>query len=70
MMRLMVKPPRYEEKELISNERPEDIEFADEIEEKRIKDNTYLMKNLIACLKKSGHITLGQFADAMKRAYW
>ena len=51
---LMVKPPRYEEKELISNERPEDIEFADEIEEKRIKDNyVFLMKNLIVCLKKS-----------------
>lgn len=67
---LMVKPPRYEEKELISNERPEDIEFADEIEEKRIKDNyVFLMKNLIACLKKSDIITLGQFADAMKRAY-
>ena len=27
------------------------------------------MKNLIACLKKSDIITLGQFADAMKRAY-
>ena len=67
---LMVKPPRYEEKELISNERPEDIEFADEIEEKRIKDNyVFLMKNLIVCLKKSDIITLGQFADAMKRAY-
>lgn len=47
-----MKPPRYEEKELISNERPEDIEFADEIEEKRIKDNyVFLMKNLIVCLK-------------------
>lgn len=67
---LMVKPPRYEEKELISNERPEDIEFADEIEEKRTKDNyVFLMKNLIVCLKKSDIITLGQFADAMKRAY-
>lgn len=67
---LMVKPPRYEEKELISNERPEDIEFEDEIEEKRIKDNyVFLMKNLIVCLKKSDIITLGQFADAMKRAY-
>ena len=67
---LMVKPPRYEEKELISNERLEDIEFADEIEEKRIKDNyVFLMKNLVACLKKSDIITLGRFADAMKRAY-
>ena len=27
------------------------------------------MKNLIVCLKKSDIITLGQFADAMKRAY-
>ena len=27
------------------------------------------MKNLVACLKKSDIITLGQFADAMKRAY-
>ena len=51
---LMVKPPRYEEKELISNERPEDIEFEDEIEEKRFKDNyVFLMNNLIVCLKKS-----------------
>ena len=40
------------------------------IEEKRIKDNyVFLMKNLIVCLKKSDIITLGQFADAMKRAY-
>lgn len=38
---LMVKPPRYEEKELISNERPEDIEFADEIEERELRIITY-----------------------------
>ena len=53
-----------------SNPDPFYAELEDEIEEKRIKDNyIFLMKNLVACLKKSDIITLGQFADAMKRAY-
>ncbi len=67
---LMVKPPRYEEKELISSDRPEDIVFEDEVEEQRIKDNyIFIMRNLVMCLKKSDIITLGDFADAMKKAY-
>lgn len=67
---LMVKPPRYEEKEKVSGQRPEDIVFEDELEEQRIRDNyIFLMKNLVECLKKSDILTLGQFAEIMKKAY-
>lgn len=67
---LMVKPPRYEEKEKVSGQRPEDIVFEDELEEQRIRDNyVFLMKNLVECLKKSDILTLGQFAEIMKKAY-
>lgn len=67
---LTVKPPKYEEKEMVSLKKAEDIEFEDEAEERRIRDNyIFVMRNLVACLKKSGTITLGEFNDAMKKAY-
>ncbi|MGN0318246.1 MAG: hypothetical protein ACI4E1_09990 [Lachnospira sp.] len=67
---LTVKPPKYEEKEKVATEKAEEIEFKDEIEERRIRDNyIFIMRNLIECLKKSDMMTLNDFNKAMSRAY-
>lgn len=67
---LTVKPAKYEEKEKVSTEKPEEIVFEDELQELRIKDNyIFLMRNLVACLKKSDTITLAKFCELMKGAY-
>ena len=67
---LTVKPPKYDEREKVQNIAAKEIEFEDEIQEKRIKDNyIFLMNNLLVCLNKSDTFTLEQFCDAMKKAY-
>ncbi|MDO5381500.1 MAG: hypothetical protein Q4F06_02090 [Eubacteriales bacterium] len=67
---LTVKPERYEKKEQVSTDKPEEIVFDDEIEDKRIRDNyIFVMNNLLECLKKSDTITLKRFNELMSKAY-
>ncbi len=64
------KPAKYVAVEKVSEEKPEDIVFADEIEDERIKHNyTFIMSNLLACMAKKNKFTLEQFNEAMSNAY-
>ena len=64
------KPAKYVAVEKVSEEKPEDIVFADEIEDERIKHNyTFIMSNLLVCMEKKQEFTLEQFNEAMAGAY-
>lgn len=67
---LTIKPAKYVEIEKVSTQRPEDIVFADELEDKRITDNyTFIMRNLLQCMEQKDSFTLEQFNEAMSNAY-
>ncbi len=64
------KPAKYVAVEKVSEEKPEDIVFADEVEDERIKHNyTFIMSNLLACMEKKREFSLEQFNQAMAEAY-
>lgn len=64
------KPFQYVQTEKVSSALPEDIVYADEEEDKRIGHNyVFLMKNLLWCMEKTSGFTLGEFNEAMSRAY-
>lgn len=64
------KPAKYVAVEKVSEEKPEDIVFADEVEDERIKHNyTFIMSNLLACMEKKREFSLEQFNQAMAGAY-
>lgn len=64
------KPAKYVAVEKVSEEKPEDIVFADEVEDERIKHNyTFIMSNLLACMEKKCEFSLEQFNQAMAEAY-
>ena len=64
------KPAKYVAVEKVSVEKPEDIVFADEVEDERIKHNyTFIMSNLLACMEKKREFSLEQFNQAMAEAY-
>lgn len=72
---LLVKPARYDKKEYVTEDTPEDIVYEDEIEDERIRHNyIFIMNNLKECinrkcLNKSDILTLGEFNNIMSEAY-
>jgi hypothetical protein len=67
---LTVKPAKYEMTERVSHKEPEELIFEDEREEERIRGNyTFIMKNLLQCMEQKQDFTLGEFNEAMSRAY-
>ena len=67
---LTVKPEKYEKAEKIVKQKEEQIVFADEIEEKRIRDNyIFIMNNLINAIKIKKRLNLKTFNEAMAKAY-
>ncbi len=67
---LTSKPAKYAAVEKVSDEKPEDIVFADEIEDDRISHNyRFIMRNLLWCMEKQKSFTLEQFNEAMSFNY-
>lgn len=72
---LLVKPARYDKKEYVTEDTPEDIVYEDEIEDERIRHNyIFIMNNLKECINrkcmnKSDILTLGEFNNIMSEAY-
>ena len=67
---LTVKPKQAEAAEKVEEEAPQEIQFADEIEDQRIRKNyTFLMNNLLAAFEKRDTFTLSEFGAAMSRMY-
>lgn len=64
------KPARYVAVEKVSDEKPADIVFADEVENERIKHNyVFIMNNLLMCMKSRSTFTLEEFNQAMSGCY-
>ena len=67
---LTVKPKQAEAAEKVEEEPPQEIQFADEMEDQRIRKNyTFLMNNLLAAFEKRDTFTLSEFGAAMSRMY-
>lgn len=64
------RPERYEKAEKLKNSGTEDIKFADELEDERIRANyCFLMNNLLSYMEKKSEFTLREFNDVLSKAY-
>lgn len=64
------RPAKYVAVEKVSEEKPEDIVFADEVEDERIAHNyKFIMSNLLMCMEKQKSFTLKEFNRAMSANY-
>ena len=67
---LTYRPERYDKAEKVSKSVAKDIQFVDEIEDERIKNNyRFLMRNLLIYLNKYSSFTLKEFNEVLERSY-
>lgn len=67
---LTSRPAKYTAVEKVSDEKPENIVFADEMEDTRISYNyRFIMRNLLWCMGQQKSFTLEQFNEAMIANY-